>query len=48
MISYEITCFVNYKYIDRKVYLYIIKGMQRLISFHSTRCYSTTISHYNQ
>ena len=25
-----------------------IKGMQRLISFHSTRCYSTTIGYYNQ
>lgn len=22
--------------------------MQRLISFHSTRCYSTTIGYYNQ
>ena len=26
MISYKITCFVNYKYIDRKVYLYNHKG----------------------
>lgn len=26
MISYEITCFINYKYIDRKVYLYNHKG----------------------
>lgn len=41
MISYEITCFINYTFI-------IIKGMQMLSSFHSTRSYSTTIGHYNQ
>lgn len=41
MISYEITCFVNYKYIDRKVDLYNHKGYAKayLIPFYTLLFY---------